>query len=111
MEILLSCYKMAKLIFATCAPARADSEVASAPKPLALISRSDKLSRSFILAINIQVEKKLLCGEAARIPAAAGRLSRPVSGLARLPGASQSHIYGAAAQIVAQSNDCCCVTL
>lgn len=57
MEILLSCYKMAKLIFATCAPARADSEVASAPKPLALISRSDKLSRSFILAINIQVEK------------------------------------------------------
>lgn len=57
MEILLTCYKMAKLIFATCAPARADSDVASATKPLALISWSDKLSRSFILAINIEVEK------------------------------------------------------
>lgn len=82
-----------------------------AEAPRSHLSWSDKLSRSFILAINIQVEKKLLCGEAARIPAAAGRLSRPVSGLARLPGASQSHIYGAAAPIGAQSNDCCCVTV
>lgn len=50
--------------------------------------------------------KKLLCGEAARIPAAPRRLSQPclVSFGSLEP---QSHIYGAATQTVAQSNNCC----
>lgn len=110
MKISLTSYKMVGLIFATCAPDRADSEVASAPKPLALIPWSDKLRRSFILAINIMDEKIAL------------RWSRPdpccpspglsaASGLARLSGASRSHASGAATHSLAQLNDCCCVTV
>lgn len=67
-------------------------------KPVALVPRPDELRRSFIFAISIEVKKKLLCGEASRVPAAPGRpADRPtlsaVPGLAGLPGASPSHVF------------------